>query len=122
MHTVHIGYSSELTGKEMRQLFDIDPDHPELLSKFSQLFGGGYIDPGSHETYDKTEQNTGHFTAEYLDKLFPFELDKITLLQLEEASAQSVFYVETGSVHTLKSNSPNIHIIKNFEFEKYDFE
>lgn len=120
MHTVFIGYSVSLSGNEMIQYFDIDPDHEERISKFEQSFGCEYVGPGSFEVYDCSEYQDFGFNGDLFSKLVPFEPDRDMVDYIDFSSAKSIFYIVTSLVK--KMDNDDIRLFGPMKIEKFDFE
>jgi hypothetical protein len=94
----HIGYSVEFDARKIRSLFDIDPDHPDLVSKFEQEFGCSYLDAESFEVYGRDEYQKYNFDAEFISRLLPFSVPDDILSKIDFSSAVAVFFVSTDSM------------------------
>lgn len=120
MHTVYLGYSNVLSAEEMRAFFDIDPEHEERLSKFEQVFGCDYVEPGSFEVYSPGEYETFDFDAKFIRKLLPFNPEECLVSMIDFSKVKSVFYVVNSGVQ--KRTAEGIQLLGPMEIEKFDFE
>ncbi|ASP35464.1 hypothetical protein [Labrenzia sp. VG12] len=120
MHTVYLGYSNVLSAEEMRAFFDIDPEHEERLSKFEQVFGCDYVEPGSFEIYSPGEYETFDFDAKFFRKLLPFNPEENLVSMIDFSKVKSVFYVVNSGVR--KRAAEGIQLLGPIEIEKFDFE
>lgn len=102
MHTIFLGYSRSLTGAEMRKLFDIDPEHPDGLSKFEQFSGCGYVEPGNFEVYDRLEYADYVFDGDFIEKLLPFRFDVSILKSIDFSDVISFFYIKTENISSFE--------------------
>lgn len=120
MHTIYLGYSTSLSGDEMIEYFDIDPEHEEGISKFEQLFECNYVEPGSFEVYDRSEYESFGFDGDLFMKLAPFTPDINLLSQINFSLAKSVFYIKVQQV--INTENDNIKLLGPMRIEKFEFE
>ncbi|MBO9458113.1 hypothetical protein [Labrenzia sp. R5_0] len=120
MHTVYLGYSNVLSAEEMRAYFDIDPEHQERLSKFEQVFGCDYVEPGSFEVYSPSEYENFDFDAKFFVKLLPFNPEESLVSKINFSTVESVFYV--ADVNVKKTYVKDIYLLGPIEVEKFEFE
>ncbi|GHB47613.1 hypothetical protein GCM10007094_41130 [Pseudovibrio japonicus] len=91
MQTIFLGSSATHSADEIRDYFDIDPDHEDGRSKFEQSFGCDYIEPGSYEVYDLADLGAPKFDSQIVSKLTPFDPDPMLLTKIDLAAAKSIF-------------------------------
>jgi hypothetical protein len=120
MHTVFLGYSVTLSGAEMIQYFDVDPEHEDGVSKFEQSFGSDYVEPGSFEVYDRVEYENFGFDNALIEKLLPFDLDSSIVEQIDFSAAKSVFYIKTKQVK--KMDVGGVKLLGPIRIVRFDFE
>ncbi|MEM0988125.1 MAG: hypothetical protein AAGK00_04545 [Pseudomonadota bacterium] len=120
MHTIFLGTSTTLDAPSMRDHFEIDPDHPDGVSRFEQLFGSGYIEPGKFEVYGAEEYAGFEFNTELFERLLPFNIPNDAAGIIELGGAMCCFYVESASVERLAADG--IQLIGPLTIEKFDYE
>lgn len=120
MHSIYLGYSTTLSGKEVMQYFDIDPDHKDGISKFEQAFGCEYVEPGSFEVYDRDDYKDFDFDASLFERLLPFMPDEEHVAHIDFRVAKSVLYVKIK--HVDRMESADIKLVGPMIIEKFDFE
>jgi len=120
MHKIFLGFSIHFSGNKMLEYFDIDTTHPEKISKFEQLFGCDYIEPGSFEVYDKDEYKDYGFNVSILEKLLPFKIDSENFSQIDFNLAKSVFYIQTNQIQ--RNEAQGIRLLGPFKIDKFIYE
>lgn len=120
MHRIYIGYSEQLSAREIMSYFDIDSDHPDLISKFEQRFGADYVDGRNFEIYGKEAYPDTTFDAALITRLLPFSAPPDCLASIDYPRCCSVFFIVTG-VLTVRV-ADGLTLLEPFEIEKFDFE
>lgn len=120
MHNIYLGYSLTLTAREMISYFDIDSHHPELISKFEQIFKVGYIEPGTFEVYGRDDYDDLAFDESLIFELLPFRPQMEWLEKIDYKNCKCVFYIATET--TDKMITENVTLLGPFRIAKFDFE
>lgn len=120
MKKIHMGFSRKLDHRELMRLLDVDPDHPDGVSRFRRAFGTGYIDPGSYEIYRRVDAG-GEFGRAALQALTPFELPDLSLFDFDLSDATIVFFVRDENEWSAEE-ALGVKITDTFLIDKFDFE
>lgn len=90
---IYVGYSVKHNTDAMLKFLDVDPAHPDGVSRFEQLFGCGYIRPGDFEIYEPEDMEHGFCAAE-AKVYFPFQVrNDWKLWKTDLSSAASLFFI-----------------------------
>jgi len=119
MHTIYLGYSDNLSSREMMEYFDIDIEHPDRKPKFERDFGTRYVEMEDFEIYGPDLYKNEDFNEYLFAKLLPFSPDSNLVREIDFSKVKSVLFIKNIEPKILKNE--NLTLIGPMELEEFDY-